>query len=198
MSIDGKQRSEKVANEIVTDCSELLKLIAGDSRVTQDWGRLFDHNIVPTFVQDPSPKSVTQKTYVKLCHFATYHAAIPIRERLALLNSARRYTGKGPFIPKSAQQVTLTSMIQAQEEEEEELETTKATTSRVEEDPTPRSTCGFPRYDVETEDSLRRFQLFLQSTDGNRRSAKMALKSNSVQNNVSHVILRHRIDFRLR
>ena len=65
-------------------------------------------------------------------------------------------------------------MFLAQEEEEEELETTTATTSRVEEDPTPRSTGGFPRYDVETEVSLRRFQLFLQSTDGNRRSAKVA------------------------
>ena len=44
MSIDGK---------IVTDCSELLKFIAGDSRVTQDWGRLFDHNIVPYFFAGP-------------------------------------------------------------------------------------------------------------------------------------------------
>ena len=78
MSIDGKQRSEKVANEIVTDCSELLKFIAGDSRVTQDWGRLFDHNIVPYFCAGPfsqigNPKEATIEISKPLCYLPRSH-----------------------------------------------------------------------------------------------------------------------------
>ena len=49
-SIDGKQRSEKVANEIVTDVSKLLKFAGGQSSDKPDWGRLSDRDIVLAYL----------------------------------------------------------------------------------------------------------------------------------------------------